>query len=168
MISLSRDISNKDVRRNKKYEDVVNILVNGRLSNNTQAPGKKVFNYIKDLMVFAAMVGKRHERRESVEKDNIGITLHTYSGDGGRNSITDQHNIIFMFGLLYYKDMNYLRNEKIDESIKLFEEYSNGGLSLIKEWLIESSWDSLCILEKIHDQASEEKPSGITIKENPF
>lgn len=170
MQSLPREILNKDVRRNKKYEDVVNILVNGALDGMGHKTNKKVFNYIKDLIIFAAMVGKKYECKEKVEKDNIGITLNTFSGGGGRGSNVDQHNIIFMFGLLTFKDMKYLRDDMVDESIKTFEEYSNGGLGLIKEWLIESSWNSLCLLDKILDELSVNSSpnSTIEIPNNPF
>ena len=167
MHSLSREIINKDVRRNKKYEDVVNILVNGVLEGG-RSTNKKIFNYIKDLVIFAAMVGKKYERKEIVEKENIGITLNTFSGGGGRGSNVDQHNIVFMFGLLTFKDMKYLRDDMVDESIRIFEEYSNGGLGLIKEWLIESGWNPLCLLDKILDELSEGSDSSIEISSNPF
>ncbi len=164
---LSREIINKDVRRNKKYEDVVNILVNGALDGGSNS-NKKIINYIKDLIIFAAMVGKKNERKEQVEKDNIGITLTTFSGGSGKGSSVDQHNIIFMFGLLTFKDMNYMRDEKVDESIKIFEEYSNGGLGLIQEWLVESGWNSLSLLDKIQDELNKDSNAGITVDENPF
>lgn len=166
MDSLSRDIINKDVRRNKKYEDVVKLLVNGSFEGNSSE--KKIFVYIKDLIIFAAMVGRKHERKEKVESENIGITLNTFSGGGGKGSNVDQHNIIFMFGLLTFKDMNYLRDEKVDESIKIFEEYSNGGLSVIKEWLIESSWNSLSLLDKMIDELNNDSDAGIEVEDNPF
>ncbi len=168
MESLAREIINKDVRRNNKYQSVVDILVNGSLDGNSNET--KIFQYIKDLIIFAAMVGKKYERKESVEKsDNTGITLGTFSGTGGgKGASVDQHNIIFMFGLLTHKDMKYMRDRNVDESIRLFEEYSNGGLALIKEWLIESSWNSLCLIDKILDELSKESEAGIDVRENPF
>jgi len=168
MDSLAREIINKDVRRNKKYDDVVNLLVNGVRDEGNYSDNKKIFNYIKDLIIFSAMVGKKFERKEEVNKENIGITLNTFSGGGGKGSNVDQHNIIFMFGLLTYKDMKYMRDDKVDESIKIFEEYSNGGLGLIKEWLIESSWNSLCLLDKILDELNKNSSSHIEITDNPF
>lgn len=170
MNSLSRDLLNKDVRRNKKYEDVVNLLVNGSLgADNNVTAEKKIFTYIKDLMIFAAMVGKKHERTEAVEKENVGISLQTYAGSGSKNAPSDQHYIIFMFGLLNYKDMNLLRDENVDQSIRIFEEYANGGLGLIKEWLIEYSWESVRLLDKILEESSTlNETKGIQVEENPF
>jgi dnd system-associated protein 4 len=168
MDSLAREIINKDVRRNKKYEDVVNILVNGSLHSGSNSSEKKIFNYIKDLIIFAAMVGKKYERKENVERENVGITLGTFSGGGGKGTNVDQHNIIFMFGLLIYKDMNYMRDSKVDQCIKIFEEYSNGGLGLIQEWLVESGWNSLCLLDKILDELNKDSTVGIEVIDNPF
>lgn len=168
MNSLSREILTKDVRRNREYEDVVNILVHGALEGGGGQSDKRIFSYIKDLMIFAAMVGKKYERTQSVSKENIGITLQTYSGVSSKNSISDQQNIIFMFGLLTYKDMNKIRDENIDDCIKVFEEYCNGGLSLIKEWLIASGWNSLCLIEKILDESMVNSSDEIQVSDNPF
>ncbi|MCP4987627.1 MAG: hypothetical protein GY928_16675 [Colwellia sp.] len=168
MDSLSREIISKDVRRNKKYEDVVNILVNGALHKESNSPEKKIFNYIKDLIIFAAMVGKKYERKEKVERDNIGIILGTFAGGGGKGSSVDQHNIIFMFGLLTYKDMSYMKDANVGECINIFEEYSNGGLGLIKEWLVESGWNSLVLLDKILDELNKDSSTGIEVIDNPF
>lgn len=111
------------------------------------------------------MIGKKHERKESVEKDNTGIILGTFSGAGsGKGSRVDRHNIIFMLGLLTFKDMNYMRDKTID----IFEQYSNGGLQIIKEWLIDSSWNSLALLDKILDEINSDSSAGIDIEDNPF
>ena len=167
-MSVSMEIYNKNIKRNNKYNDVVNLLVYGSL-NETKDVNKKIFNDIKDLIIFSAMIGKKHERKESVEKDNTGIILGTFSGAGSsKGSRVDQHNIIFMFGLLTFKDMNYMRDKNIDKTIDIFEQYSNGGLQIIKEWLIESSWNSLALLDKILDEIQSDSSAGIEIEDNPF
>jgi len=65
-MSISMEIYNKNIKRNNKYNDVVNLLVYGSL-NETKDINKKIFNDIKDLIIFAAMVGKKYERKESVD-----------------------------------------------------------------------------------------------------
>ena len=64
--------------------------------------------------------------------------------------------------------MNYMRDEKIDEVIEEFEEYSNGGLSLIQSWLAESASNPLCILDKMIGLYKQEGNAGISVDVNPF
>jgi len=169
MSSLNIDLYNKGVRRNTKYKEVVELLVFGSLGAK-KSSSKKIFDNIKDLIIFSAMVGKKFEKKEKVDsKENIGIVLGQFAGSGSfKGSRVDQHNLIFMFGLLTHKDMNYMRDEQITESISIFEEYSNGGLSVIKDWLVESAWNPLVILEKMMDEINSDSDSGINVTENPF
>lgn len=169
MSSLSFDLSNKNVRRNNKYKEVVNLLVYGSLDGKMNND-KKIFDNIKDLIVFSAMVGKKLEKKEDVDsKENTGITLGQFAGSGSyKGSRVDQHNLIFMFGLLTKKDMNFMKDENVSLSIKVFEEYSNGGLYVIKDWLVDSAWNPLIILEKMTDAINSGGNSGIDVDENPF
>ncbi|NDW15795.1 hypothetical protein GTQ48_09725 [Alteromonas genovensis] len=168
MKGLTSDLYNKQVRRNNKYKNVVDLLCYGSLDGK-KSTEHKVFDNIKDLIVFAAMVGKKLEKTEAVDtKNSTSIVLGTFSGSGStKNSRIDQHNIIFMFGLLTNKDMNYLRDENVAECIHLFENYSNGGLSVINEWLIQSTWDIDVLIEKISDHLPNDQ-AGIDLADNPF
>ena len=167
-MSITPEIAKKNVKRNKKYDDVINLLwLQGEGGNRDD----KIFNNIKDIIIFAAMVGKKNEMRESLSKadDVQGILLETFSGAGSmRDSRVDQHNILFMFSLLLHKDMNYMRDEKIDEIIAEFEEYSNGGLSIIQGWLAESASNPLCILDEMISIVSPKEEVGVSVKRNPF
>lgn len=165
MSTLTHEISSKVVRRNNKYDNtVVNPLVNEMYS---VAPGVqvKLFPYIKDLIVFAAMVGRYYDRKEAVESASTPITLATFSGQHGshKRSLADQHNIIFMFGLSILRDMKYLHDENIGEVIKVFEEYSNGGLSIIETWLLESGGKPMIIFDKIIDTIAKEKETDFVL-----
>ena len=162
MSSLSTELLTKGVRRNNKYNDVVQLLVYGDSSS-------KVFNNIKDLIIMSAMVGKRLGVREDLESENTPITLLQFSGSGtGKDNRVDQHNIIFMFGLIESRDMNYIRDENIMKTIEIFEKYSNGGLSVIRGWLEESAWNAFCLIDKIVDVLESVQPKGIQVDENPF
>jgi len=162
MNGLSAEILTKAVRRNNKYNDVVTFLVFGGASN-------KIFSDIKDLIIFAAMVGKRFGIREALEGETTPIILQTFAGAGsGKDGRVDQHNILFMFSLIEHQDMNYIRDEKIGETIGAFEEYSNGGLSKIKDWLEESAWNPSCLIDQMVDVLKESQLTGIQVGENPF
>ncbi len=170
-MTISREIYGKNIRRNNIYnDDVVSLLVYGGIGSD-KGTKKGIFTDIKDLVIFAAMVGKRFNKTEKVDSRNsTGIIIGTFSGAGsGKGSRIDQHNVVFMFGLIAFKDMNYLRDEKIDSVITVFEEFSNGGLSIIKQWLIESGWNELILLEKISDELSaENNHEGVNVPDNPF
>ena len=170
-MSLTREIKGKNVRRNNKYNDVVSLLVYGDIDGESRSD-RVIFNAIKDLIVFAAMVGKKYERLEEVDgPSSTGIILDTFAGSstsGSKGSRVDQHNLIFMLGLLHFKDINSIRDNGVDEVIDIFEKYSNGGLSLIKEWLVESGWNPLVLLDKISDELARDNAGGIIIDESPF
>ncbi len=165
-MSLSREIAGKDVRRSNKYNHVVNLLVHGTSDSSSSV---KIFPYIKDLIIFAAMVGKKFNVKEEVDKDNTGITLSTFQGSsgGGRATTVDQHNIIFMFGLSVLRDMKYLKDENIDDVIRVFETYSNGGLNVIESWLRDSAWNPSVLLEKLVENIDDSQEGNGQV-ENPF
>lgn len=170
MTSLAKELVTKEVRRNNKYNSVVNLLVYGALDGDETFKGQKIFPYIKDLIIFAAMVGKRYNSQEEVEKDNTKIILGTFEGGIGSNRDTrlDQHNIIFMFGLATLRDMKYMRDENIDEVIHIFERYSNGGLSIIYSWLRDAAWNPMVLLDRIVDELQLAEKTIAEEINNPF
>lgn len=164
-MSLTDAVRMKGVRRNNKYNEMVNLLWRGGKGPEST----KVFSDIKDLIVLAAMIGKKYEVREGLESKNTPITLNTFAGIGSnKESRVDQHNIVFMFSLLINKDMNTVRDENIDATIKDFEEYSNGGLSIMQDWMAASASNPMCILDKMVEIVGSTTPAGLDVFENPF
>lgn len=168
MYTLNQSLLNKNVNRNKKYEAIVELFV--RPNTNSDSNLVKVFPNIKDLIIFAAMLGKHYERREEVDKSDCqGVTLLQFSGSGStKDSRQHQHHLIFMFGVLCNRDMNFARDENVDYCISLFEEYSNGGLAIIKEWLEESAWKQSIIFEKLSNLILEDKKVGVELPTDVF
>jgi len=169
MSQLEVSLYNKAVRRNDKYKDVVNLLVFGALDG--ESGGNKSFDDIKDLIIFAAMVGKQYEKMEEVESGkSTPIILGTFSGSGSsKGSRVGQHDIIFMFGLLLEKDVSAIRDENISVCVEAFERYSNGGLSIIYEWLVDSAWNPLVLEQQLLDLISASEKPGIQLEDgNPF
>jgi dnd system-associated protein 4 len=164
-MSLTDAIRMKGVKRNKKYNDMVDLLwVRGKGPESS-----KVFSDIKDIIVLAAMIGKKYEVREKVGSENTPIALQTFAGTGsGKESRVHQHNIVFMFSLMLNKDMNAIRDENIDATINEFEEYSNGGLSIMQDWMAASASNPMCILDKMVEIVGTTKPGGLDVVENPF
>lgn len=170
MVNLSKELQSKEVRRNNKYNHVVNLLVYGSLDEDQSGKLQKTFPYIKDLIIFAAMVGKKYNIQEDVEKENTKIVLGTFEGTSGgsKDTLIDQHNIIFMFGLSVLRDMKYIRDENVDEVIRVFEKFSNGGLSIIEGWLRDTAWNPMVLLDRIVDEMHASKLDEELEVVNPF
>ena len=60
------------VKRERNHDALI-----ARLS----ADNKSIFQYLKDLMVFAAMIGYSSGERREVQGDTIEIILETYATD---------------------------------------------------------------------------------------
>ena|SRR5690625_1591307 len=149
------DWRNLNVRRDREFEPLVEQLVHRHPA---------IFSHIKDLMIFAAMVGFNKEHREPITKDTIPITLHTYSTD-------QQDGIIYMIALIHSKDGNCLRDEKLQESIKIFEEYCRAGLLTIQSWLNQRASEEpvVVLLDKIYKQyAKADDSAGEETEEIPL
>ena len=114
-------IIKNNVHRSRVYEDTLQIL-----------GGKDgvLFPTLRDALGFAATLGYREGRRlpldSKVGKEDIQPTV--YNGD-------DAVDLIFCIGLADSKSADILKAENEKECITIFEEYGNGGLALITEWL---------------------------------
>lgn len=133
---------NIGVRRERKFESLMKALVTG---------DKVIFKHLKDIMVFAAMIGYSEGKREPLNaSDTIPITLGTYQSD-------NQDCFIYLLALMTFQSGEYLRDEKLNESVKVFEEYCNAGLNIIEGWREDNPTIDIVdlILGKIYDQFSE-------------
>ncbi len=131
------------VRRDRKHEPLVD-----KLCNNKEGT-KPVFTYIKDLMLFASMVGYSKNKRLAVGPENISIILETYASD-------QKDAFIYLLALITEKNGTILKDEQLPSAIKIFEEYSNAGLEEIQLWLDENPADHDAvdtIIDKIYEQA---------------
>lgn len=118
------DPGNIQIKRNRKYEPIVDRLCSRKCSYSN----RPLFQFNKDLMVFAAMVGYTLGITEDLEPDAIQIVLSTYASD-------EKDGFIYLIALMETQDASRLKNDHIQDSVKFFEKYCNGGLSVIKGWL---------------------------------
>jgi dnd system-associated protein 4 len=116
------------VKRDRKNEPLIEKLC-------TDKDGTKpVFTFIKDLMVFASMVGYSKNRRKPLGSDSVSIILETYASD-------QKDAFIYLLALMTEKNGACLKDENLANSIKIFEEYCNAGLEEIQLWLHENPGD---------------------------
>ena len=119
--STSMRMISNPVNRSKVYEGTLQIL---------GGPGAKLFPTLRDALSFAAALGYRERRRWPLDakagKEDIQAQI--YNGN-------DAIDLIFAIGLAEKKSAAILKLENEKECIEIFEEYANGGLALITEWI---------------------------------
>ncbi len=121
---------NVSIYRDRKYEPIVKKLVEDRDS--------AIFRFNKDLMVFAAMIGHSCNKRLPIDNysDAISIILGTYAS-------TEDDGFIYLMALMDNKNATCLKDQNLLQSVKVFEEYCNGGLDLISDWFNSNPGDTL-------------------------
>jgi dnd system-associated protein 4 len=115
-----RYISNS-VHRSKAYENTLQAL---------GGANAKLFPTLRDALSFAAALGYRERRRLEFDEraGREDIQSQIYNG----NEAVD---LIFAIGLAEAKSAEILKPDNEKECIKIFEEYANGGLALLTEWI---------------------------------
>lgn len=115
-----RYISNS-VHRSKVYENTLQAL---------GGPNAKLFQTLRDALSFAAALGYRERRRLKLDEraGREDIQAQIYNGN-------DAVDLIFAIALAEAKSAEILKPTNEKECIQIFEEYANGGLSLITEWI---------------------------------
>ncbi|KAB7653192.1 MAG: hypothetical protein ACRDC6_09715 [Shewanella sp.] len=115
------------VRRDCKFESLEELLC----STKGGAGDKKTFNTIKELMVFAALVGYQLDKYEPItaKAKTTPILMDTYA--------TSNHDeFIYLIALAKQPTLDILKDENIRNAINIFECYCNGGLNHIDNWII--------------------------------
>tara|TARA_B100000780_G_C21034805_1_gene415005 strand:+ start:185 stop:673 length:489 start_codon:yes stop_codon:yes gene_type:complete len=146
----------RPVYRNRKYEPLIDKLCVRKYEHSDTS----LFKTNKDLMIFAAMVGHANNKKEKLEKKPMQIFLRVYISD-------EKDGFIYLLSLLEHESANVLQTENLGEVIKLFEQYCNGGLSIIQSWLDDNLGDldgMETLAEKILEQLVMISKDNKTIK----
>lgn len=123
------------VKRERNHDALI-----ARLSS----ANKSIFQYLKDLMVFAAMVGYSRSERRELKGDTIEIILETYHTD-------EKDGFIYLLGLLEHRDGQVLKDQNLRKCVSVFEEYCNAGLYVIEAWLDDNPGDPTGIDTLLHN-----------------
>ena len=117
---LNKNISYRRIRRAKDKEPLIERLTK---------KGEGRFGEIWKVMFFAACLGVNSKRREPVNDYDAGKSID-FSYFGGNPSWP---GILHLIGLVEEGDPRILNpdQDKIDRRIELFEEYCNGGMSIM-------------------------------------
>ena len=117
----------RSIRRSKKFEEMVQVLASRKSDSSS------VFGTIKQLMIFAAMLGFSKQRRTplSSEYGYEDIMYETFTTD-------DSHDYIFLVAVAHIGDASILAEDNDEEIVTIFEEYANGGFEIISDWMFQN------------------------------
>jgi len=109
------------------------------LIEQLMSSGVGVFREIWRLLLFAAQVGQKAKRREPLRSTETGkgIDQATFGNSGS------WPGILYLIGLSDVGDSSVLAGtpESEEERIQIFQEYANGGLSMIREFFMSRTLD---------------------------
>ncbi|HDZ9483580.1 TPA: hypothetical protein RUZ85_001299 [Vibrio cholerae] len=98
----------------------------------------RVFSTVKELMVFAALVGYQLDDFQPLESkvNTTPILLDTYATTG-------HDAYIYLIALAKEPSLDILKNENLRDAISIFEGYCNSGLKHIDSWIMNNIGESL-------------------------
>ncbi len=122
----------RTIRRNSGFEQIVR-----RLGDAAHPVTKQpIFPTFRDLLCFAAVLG--FETGTQVKLDP-----KTDDFVDGRVFAKDDlsMDLLYVIALAEKRDVDILREDNEDTMIQIFEQYANGGLQILTDWLREHPED---------------------------
>lgn len=119
------------IKRSERFEALVTKLAR----EPHPVTGKNIFNTIRELMCFAAVLGFENDQRSELES-----STKTVEGDVFENS-QQALDIIYLLALATEKDGEILREENEEKMFQIFEEYAQGGFEILERWMKEKPED---------------------------
>lgn len=115
------------VRRDARFE----VLEERFCSTKGAKSDEKVFSTVKELMVFAALIGYQLDDYQPLESkvNTTPILLETYAS-------THHDAYIYLIALAKEPSLDMLKDENLRDAIGIFEGYCNAGLKHIDNWIM--------------------------------
>ncbi|EGR7943016.1 hypothetical protein [Vibrio vulnificus] len=122
------------VRRDARFE----TLEERFCSTKGAKSDSRVFSTVKELMVFAALVGYQLDDYQPLESkvNTTPILLDTYA-------TTEHDAYIYLLALAKEPSLNMLKDEHLRDAIGIFEGYCNSGLKHIDSWIMNNIGEPL-------------------------
>lgn len=98
----------------------------------------QVFGTVKELMVFAALVGYQLDDYQPLESkvNTTPILLDTYATTG-------HDAYIYLIALAKESSLDILKDEHLRSAVNIFEAYCNSGLKHIDSWIMNNIGESM-------------------------
>jgi dnd system-associated protein 4 len=146
-------IGTKRIQRASDKEAIITILTSESVG---------AFRENWRVIFFAAIVGYKNGRRDPL----IGVQ----TGEGIRQDTFANNPVwqgtLYLLGLVETESPDILQSteDAEDERIKIFEEYANGGLAILKDYFASSNESLDSLLTFIQSQTTTAKPPDLSIK----
>ena len=117
-----------NINRSKLHEDIVQRLS----AQNVPGSDRKLFPTIRELLCFAALLGFSEKRRVPLDRSAgvEDISYQQFERDPGAE------DLLWTIAVAETQDTEVLREGEEARCAEIFEEYANGGLVLIKDFLL--------------------------------
>ncbi|PSH04046.1 MAG: DNA phosphorothioation-associated protein 4 [Acidobacteria bacterium] len=122
----------RTIRRAKSVANVVARLADAQHPTTRQP----IFGTFRDLLCFAAALGFEESRRVPLGKDTDDF-VDRRPLENSDSTI----DLMYLLALATTRNVDILRDESEEEVSLIFEEYANGGLEILAEWLKEKPED---------------------------
>jgi dnd system-associated protein 4 len=134
-----------NINRSRVYEDIVQKLAMLPLPDSD----RRLFPTIRELLCFAALLGYSEKRRLPLDR-SAGVEDISYQ-QFERGSSED---LIYLIALAETQDTELLREGEEARCAEIFEEYANGGLAIIKDYLLRSGgeYPDRALMKMLHEK----------------
>ncbi len=122
----------RTIKRNSTFDQTVRRLAEAPHPTTKQP----IFPTFRDLLCFAATLGFETGTR---------LPLDAKCDDFVEKRVFERDDLsvdlLYLIALAQTRDVDILRDDNEDKMVQIFEEYANGGLQVITEWLREHPED---------------------------
>ncbi len=116
-----------NINRSKVHEPMVQRLCVDKLPETD----KCLFPTIREFMSFAALLGYSEGRKIPLDRDK-GVEDIA----GAQYEHHEAYEILFALAVAAEKSSDILKENNESKCVEIYEDYANGGMTLISEWLI--------------------------------
>jgi dnd system-associated protein 4 len=116
----------RNLRRDKQWTGLIDRLI----EEKDPETGQSAFPSLRELMCFAAGLGYEQSRREPLGEDWVDFV------EGRVFPRSDVAlDLLYLIALAAERRVEVIDEEHEDQAVQIFEEYANGGLSVLNNWL---------------------------------
>ncbi len=117
-----------NINRSRVYEDLVQRLA----MQSVPGSDRKLFPTIRELLCFAALLGFSEQRKLPLDRE-AGVEDISYQQFERDPAAED---LIYTIAIAETRDVEVLKEGEERRCAEIFEEYANGGLALIKDFML--------------------------------
>jgi dnd system-associated protein 4 len=122
----------RNIRRSSRHNSTVDLLAEAKQKDS----GLTIFPTLRDLLCFSAVLGYQLERKGPLVEPFVPfVDARIFENE------PQAPELMFLIGLAVTKDVDCLREENEESLVSLFEEYADGGLEVLAEWMKETPSD---------------------------